>query len=311
MLGIIFCSNIKHILIYSEKLIHPEQPGRVLTAQRDLTKKYPKNVVKVKEYEDKEVIEFIKKSGFSMDHIRLIEYGFFDINSAYAIREMSLRACINETKCLMTTADMMINGNLDYAINVVRPPGHHCCNTKPAGFCVINTAILSAQRLLTKFGKVVIFDVDLHHGGGTQKMMEHEDRIMYVSIHNKNVWSDGCYPKGINVNRGRIINVALPGGSDDDKYLQVTKGILPDMRKFGKVIILSLGFDAHKDEISVGDRPSHRMNLTSKYYEELGKILRDNFEKVYVVLEGGYNEKVISEGLSVLIENLDKKKEIK
>ena len=307
MLGIIFCSNIKHIMVYSKNNIHPEQPGRVLTAERDLTKKYKDMIVKDKDYSIDEIIKHIKDGDFTKEHLRIIEHGFYDINSAYSIKNISLEACINETRSLMTICDLMIDNKIDYGINVVRPPGHHCCNKKPGGFCIINTAIISAKRLLKKFNRVVIFDIDLHHGGGTQKMVERNPDLMYVSIHNKNVWSDGLYKRGISGKRNRIINVALPGQSNDEKYIQISKDLIPEMKLFSDIIILSVGFDTHKDEISVGESKAQRMNITKKYYGELGKMLRNNFKKVFVVLEGGYNEKVISEGLSEIIDNLLKK----
>ncbi|KAF9643925.1 histone deacetylase complex protein [Thelephora ganbajun] len=56
------------------------------------------------------------------------------------------------------------------AFCVVRPPGHHCGEDTPCGFCFVNNvAVAAAHAHLThKIRKVVIFDIDLHHGNGTQ-----------------------------------------------------------------------------------------------------------------------------------------------
>jgi histone deacetylase HOS3 len=74
---------------------------------------------------------------------------------------------------------------------VIRPPGHHCSDETPSGFCFVNNVLIGVahgelagylrSRLLTndahanlpahlahKVTRAIIFDIDLHHGNGTQ-----------------------------------------------------------------------------------------------------------------------------------------------
>ncbi|EST08158.2 Histone deacetylase domain protein [Kalmanozyma brasiliensis GHG001] len=53
-----------------------------------------------------------------------------------------------------------------------RPPGHHCSGSTPQGFCWVNNAIVAAAHayLTHAVDRVVIFDIDLHHGNGTQNL---------------------------------------------------------------------------------------------------------------------------------------------
>ncbi|TKY88380.1 hypothetical protein EX895_002732 [Sporisorium graminicola] len=53
-----------------------------------------------------------------------------------------------------------------------RPPGHHCSGSTPQGFCWVNNAIVAAAHgyLQHAIDRVVIFDIDLHHGNGTQNL---------------------------------------------------------------------------------------------------------------------------------------------
>ncbi|KAN0064362.1 histone deacetylase [Thecaphora frezii] len=53
-----------------------------------------------------------------------------------------------------------------------RPPGHHCSGSTPSGFCWVNNAVVAAAHgyLYHKIDRVVIFDIDLHHGNGTQAL---------------------------------------------------------------------------------------------------------------------------------------------
>lgn len=303
---IIFCANEKHYMIF-----HPEQPGRVLRAELELSKKYEK--VEKNKYKESEVIKFLTKSGHSIEHLNIIKSSFFpDVqDSAYSTGINSYNACIEESKCLMTMCDLIKSNKLDVAINMIRPPGHHCNNCNPAGFCLINTAIAASINLLEVYDKVSILDIDLHHGGGTQKMAEKNKNLMYVSIHNKNVWTDKKSKNmNLHIQRDRLINVALPGQSNDNDYLFVLEYVVKEMAKFSnEILVLSAGIDAHRLEHGVGDKKSHRMNLTSEFYGKMGNILKKNFKKIFVILEGGYNEVAICESFDLMIQGFMGKSE--
>ena len=307
--GIIFCVNSEHKFEYSDGSLHPERPERVERAEKILGEKYKKYVYKARDYTNKEIHDFLIISGHTPYHLFTISKKFNDINSAYSLGQKSQDAVIEEVRCLMTMCDLIKEDKIDVALNIIRPPGHHCCNKQVGGFCLINTAIASAYSLIEKYKKLSIFDIDLHHGGGTQKMMENDKNIMYTSIHNKNVWSDGFYKQGINgeFRDGRIINVALPGQSRNKIYLDKSEYLVSKMKNFSDMVILSCGFDAHKDEMYVGDKISHRMKVGDTYYAKLATKLKENFNKVFLILEGGYNELVISRCLDKMVGNFEKK----
>ncbi|EIW59314.1 Arginase/deacetylase [Trametes versicolor FP-101664 SS1] len=56
------------------------------------------------------------------------------------------------------------------AFVAVRPPGHHCGEDTPSGFCFVNNVAVGAAHAHLKhnINRVIIFDIDLHHGNGTQ-----------------------------------------------------------------------------------------------------------------------------------------------
>ncbi|KAI9058523.1 Arginase/deacetylase [Trametes sanguinea] len=56
------------------------------------------------------------------------------------------------------------------AFVAIRPPGHHCGEDTPSGFCFVNNVAVGAAHAHLKYGinRIVIFDIDLHHGNGTQ-----------------------------------------------------------------------------------------------------------------------------------------------
>lgn len=53
-----------------------------------------------------------------------------------------------------------------------RPPGHHCSGAEPQGFCWVNNAVVAAAHAHAAHGidRVVVLDIDLHHGNGTQSL---------------------------------------------------------------------------------------------------------------------------------------------
>ncbi|KAK0186113.1 histone deacetylase complex protein [Armillaria mellea] len=59
------------------------------------------------------------------------------------------------------------------AFVVIRPPGHHCGEDTPEGFCFVNNVAVAAAHahLQHEINRVVIFDIDLHHGNGTQSIV--------------------------------------------------------------------------------------------------------------------------------------------
>ncbi|EJD50534.1 Arginase/deacetylase [Auricularia subglabra TFB-10046 SS5] len=56
------------------------------------------------------------------------------------------------------------------AFVAIRPPGHHCDEANPSGFCWVNNVAIAAAHAHLQHGitHVIVLDVDLHHGNGTQ-----------------------------------------------------------------------------------------------------------------------------------------------
>ena len=68
--------------------------------------------------------------------------------------------------------DEILAGNS--ALILARPPGHHAEADRAMGFCLFSNAALAAVYALKQnvVNKVAIFDWDVHHGNGTQKILE-------------------------------------------------------------------------------------------------------------------------------------------
>ncbi|WWC72538.1 uncharacterized protein I206_106500 [Kwoniella pini CBS 10737] len=59
------------------------------------------------------------------------------------------------------------------AFCAIRPPGHHCGEDLPSGFCYVNNVVVGAMHayLQHDIDRAIIIDFDLHHGNGTQALV--------------------------------------------------------------------------------------------------------------------------------------------
>src|SRR5277367_5478838 len=79
----------------------------------------------------------------------------------------ALRGCIGS---VYEGVDRVLSGGYDRVHVSVRPPGHHCAEEMPSGFCMINNVHVAIAYAHRKYGitRAVILDFDLHHGDGSQ-----------------------------------------------------------------------------------------------------------------------------------------------
>ena len=170
------------------------------------------------------------------------------------------------------------------AFAVVRPPGHHALAERAMGFCLLNNVCVAAYAALAERGldRVLIVDWDVHHGNGTQAIVERDGRVRYVSLHQ---WP--LYPgTGREEERGvgNVFNVPRPPGLPPDEYVQAldaavqraTDGWTPQL------LLLSAGFDA-----MAGD-PLAGFTLEPDDYAEWTRRWRGMGVPMASVLEGGY-----------------------
>jgi acetoin utilization deacetylase AcuC-like enzyme len=115
------------------------------------------------------------------------------------------------------------------------------------GFCLFGNVALAARYARTRHAvdRVLIVDWDVHHGNGTQALVEHDPGIHFVSMHQW-PWYPGT---GAGDDRGplrTIWNVPMPAGRPAAEYRdaliravdQAAVGFTPQL------ILVSAGFDS-------------------------------------------------------------------
>lgn len=176
----------------------------------------------------------------------------------------------------------------------VRPPGHHAEPDKAMGFCLFNNIALGARHLTERRGakRILIVDMDAHHGNGTQTAFYDDDRVLFVSMHRFPGYpgTGNLSEIGSGPGTGFTVNVPLPGGLGDSDLIQVFEHlVLPLTRAWcPEVLLVSCGFDLHRYDRLGG------MQASSRGYGQMAALLvqaaRECCDgRIAFVLEGGYN----------------------
>ncbi|AIE72947.1 MULTISPECIES: histone deacetylase [unclassified Synechocystis] len=187
------------------------------------------------------------------------------------------------------------------AFVLARPPGHHAERDRGMGFCLLNNAAIAAHYALTKPGinRVAILDWDVHHGNGTEALVENNPQIFYCSLH-----QFPCYPgTGQAGDRGKynnVLNLPLaPGGGGKVYQRAFADQVLPFLRQVKPdLLLVSAGYDANQAD------PLAYMNLTPKDYAMMSRHLLEICPYLLLGLEGGYHLPSLAQSVTETIKPL-------
>jgi acetoin utilization deacetylase AcuC-like enzyme len=151
----------------------------------------------------------------------------------------------------ITALDAVLDGTVDNAYALVRPPGHHALPGLGMGFCLFANVAVGVRHAQAArgVGRVAVVDWDVHHGNGTQAIFWEDPSVLAISLH-----QDGLYPArsglleqtGSGAGAGTTLNVPLPAGSGAGAYLDaVDRVVVPALDAFApELIVVACGFDA-------------------------------------------------------------------
>jgi len=201
-----------------------------------------------------------------------------------AMNSSTWPAILGATGAVSAAVDHALGGSNAFA--AVRPPGHHALQEEAMGFCFVNNVVVAARRAQAGgAARVLIVDWDVHHGNGTQALVERDPTIRFVSLHQW-PWYPGT---GAESERGvgNVFNVPRPPGLPAQRYLadlwqaitRATDGWNPD------IVLISAGFDAHVDD-SLAE-----LQLRSSDFGWLAATVAEihPVSRVVATLEGGYD----------------------
>ena len=277
---------------------HPEKADRVTVVINHLKKVKSKNLIwKKPEKFDLKYLEYAHDKKY-LNNVKdsFPKQGLNFLDGDTIVSPGSKDATQDAVGSILVAIDGVIKKDFQNAFCAVRPPGHHAEKQKAMGFCVYNNIAVGAYYLLEKYKikKVAIIDFDVHHGNGTQDIFYDNEKVLYISSHQYPYYpgSGAANEKG---NKNNVLNVPLIAGTQPREFLNAYESIFKRLKIFKpEFILLSAGFDAHKDD------PLAQINLDSKDYYTLTKrilILAKELcdGKVVSILEGGYDLKALQE----------------
>jgi acetoin utilization deacetylase AcuC-like enzyme len=192
--------------------------------------------------------------------------------------------------CVLDAVDMAMDGRATRSFCAVRPPGHHALRDRSMGFCLFGNVAIGAHYARSKHAmdRVLIVDWDVHHGNGTQALVEHEQDIHFISMHQW-PWYPGT---GAAADRGPHQNVwnvpmraSLPATQYVDALLRAIESATHDFTP--DIVLISAGFDSLNGDPLGGFtlEPEHIARLTTELVERAKSWCGG---RVVSALEGGY-----------------------
>jgi len=298
---------------FDHKITQPslENPERLRGLYTSIRQKYNGNISLVDPREAK--IEDIEQvhSNFYLNQIRnhALESDPFSYDRDTYLMEQSLMTAQLAAGGCLELADRIMSGSLKQGFALIRPPGHHAEPGRGMGFCILNNMAITAKYLKNRYQlqRILIIDFDIHHGNGTQEVFYDTDGVMFVSLHQKNLFPFSGEPDEIGNDHGRGYNINIPVHSlfGDEEYTYLLGKLLQNLAEqyMPQIILISAGYDGHVDDSISSTLLSTRWYHTATtMIKQCAREICD--DRLLFVLEGGYNPESLEASILVTIDSL-------
>ncbi|HEY4896993.1 MAG TPA: histone deacetylase [Solirubrobacteraceae bacterium] len=279
---------------------HPDTPERLVTLERVLAER---DWLGWERRSAPAIEEHLLELAHTHAHVAgirdLCEAGGGAIDADTFVGEPSYLAALHAAggACEMTRA--LCAGEADVGFCGVRPSGHHAESDAAMGFCLFNNVAVAAAFAIAELGRrrVLVLDWDVHHGNGTAQIFRRRSDVLFASIHQTRLYP-GTGPledSGEGEGEGYTLNLPVPPGSGEALWVSLLERVVLSAASDFKpdLILVSAGFDAHEAD------PLAECDLKTSSFAVMAALVRD-FARAAgaplgVVLEGGYNRRVLAE----------------
>jgi acetoin utilization deacetylase AcuC-like enzyme len=210
---------------------------------------------------------------------------------SYDVALLAVSAWLDGVDTVLNTAEK--------SFILARPPGHHAVSDTGMGFCLFSNAAIAAFYALQQPGvkRVAILDWDVHHGNGTEAIVETHSEIAYISLHQYPAYP-GTGKASQQGSHHNVLNLPVPPGSDITVYQPLwERKILPFLSNFQPdLLIVSAGYDANANDPLAG------VNLQPEDFGLFTEYCLGITKKIMFGLEGGYDLPSLAESVIATIQ---------
>lgn len=273
---------------------HPEHVGRLRAVMRAIGRDQPL-------FESLEHVEAPHASSgdLALAHApayvarveALAEAGGGRLDADTVVSPGSWAAATAAAGAVLDGVDRAMDGRNRRAFCAVRPPGHHALRDSGMGFCLFGSVAVAAHHALARHGarRVLVADWDVHHGNGTQALVEGTPEIRFVSMHQW-PWYPGTGAAEDRGPHGSVTNVPMPAGLPAGGYVEAWRRALDDATAgwAPDLVLLSAGFDSRARDplggftLELDDFAAMTADLAARADAWCGG-------RLVSVLEGGYD----------------------
>ena len=199
----------------------------------------------------------------------------------------SLEAALLAAGAVIQAVEAVARGETTRAFCAVRPPGHHAEPGRPMGFCLFSSVAIAARAAQAAgLARVAIIDFDVHHGNGTQAVVETDPSLFYASIHQSPLYPGTGDEDETGV--GNVVNAPAPPHAPRELWRRLFETrLIPALDAFAPdLVMISAGFDAHRlDPLAQQSLEAEDFAWATRAVVEAAAAAKG---RVVSSLEGGY-----------------------